>query len=129
MLCAFVYNGRKGRSTVPQFTAQTGSRLTYVSEQETERELRVFRANYFCEHVLAAVLMRAHVADLCTVMRTCTAAFLHCDACCAFPPKLRCFGSKRSTVEVTQRQTSCSAYAMFKIESETRIVWWRAARS
>ena len=129
MLCAFVYNGRKGRSTVPQFTAQTGSRLTYVSEQETERELRVFRANYFCEHVLAAVLMRAHVADLCTDMRTCTQHFCIAMHVAHFPPMLRCFGSKRSTVEVTQRQTSCSAYAMFKIESETRTVWWRAARS
>ena len=101
VLSAFVYSGRKGRSTVPQFTAQTGSRLTYVSEQETERELRVFRANYFCEHVLAAVLMRAHVADLCTVMRTCTAAFLHCDACCIFPFMLRCCGSERSTAKET----------------------------
>lgn len=79
----------------------------YLQQFWCERMLRISALS--CEHALQHFCIAMHVAH--------------------FPPMLRCFGSKRSTVEVTQRQTSCSAYAIFKIESETRIVWWRAARS
>ena len=120
--------------------------------QRTEYSAAVHSANgvatHICERTRNGKRTTRVSSELC--LRTCTCSSSACECmllisalscehalqhfCIAmhvahFPPMLRCCESKRSTVEVTQRQTSCSAYAMFKIESETRIVWWRAARS
>ena len=120
--------------------------------QRTEYSAAVHSANGVATHICERTRNGKRTTRVSSelFLRTCTCSSSDASACCGSlhchanmhcsisalrcmlrisPPMLRCFGSKRSTVEVTQRQTSCSAYAIFKIESETRIVWWRAARS
>ena len=120
--------------------------------QRTEYSAAVHSANGVATHICERTRNGKRTTRVSSelFLRTCTCSSSDASACCGSlhchanmhcsisalrcmlrisPPMLRCCESKRSTVEVTQRQTSCSAYAIFKIESETRIVWWRAARS